>query len=60
MCSREHLAEEELKPRGVTLRERGKRFVPWRKEEPWMEGAESDMEREEDMGTRNWKQSFKI
>jgi len=60
MLSREHLAEKELKPRGGTLRERGKSFVPWRKEESWMKDAESGGEREEDMGTRNWKQSFKI
>lgn len=54
------MAEKELKRRGATLREKGKSFVPWRKEESWMEGAESDKEREEDMGARNWKQSCKI
>ena len=60
MWSREHLAEEELKRRGATLREKGKSFVPWRKEESWREGAESDKERKEDMGARNWKPSCKI
>ena len=51
------MAEEELKRRGATLREKGKSFVPWRKEESWREGAESDKERKEDMGARNWKPS---
>lgn len=50
--SREHLAEKELKPRGGTLRERGKSFVPRRKEESWMKDPESGGEREEDMGTK--------
>ena len=40
------MAEEELKRRGATLREKGKSFVPWR------EGAESD-KRKKDMGARN-------
>ena len=52
------MAEEELKARGVTLRERGKNFVPWRKEEPWMEEAESDREGEEDIGYTQLETKF--